>query len=166
MGATDENLKTAFAGESQANRRYLAFAKKAEQDGFRQVARLFRAAAEAETVHAMKHMKVLGLGPTKDNLKVAIDGETYEFTKMYPSFIEQAQKENRRDAEMSFKGANEVEKAHASLYKKALQAVETGKDLGKTDYYICQGCGFTAEGRAPPKCPVCGSSPDMFNPVA
>lgn len=160
MSKTEQNLMDAFAGESQANRKYLAFAKQAEQEGFKAVARLFRAAAEAETVHAHAHLKVLGgIGKTADNLKTAIAGETHEFKKMYPVFIDEAVKEGNKAAERSFKYANEVEKIHAGLYEKALA------NLGKNDdveYYVCSVCGMTVENHAPDKCPVCGAAKKAF----
>lgn len=155
-----DNLKNAFAGESQANRRYLAFAKKAEDEGHKQVAKLFRAAAEAETVHAHSHLRVMGgVKSTKENIQEAIGGETFEFTKMYPQMIEEAKKEGNKQAQQSFEFANKVEKIHAELYQKALN------NLGKNetvDYYVCQVCGNTVEKAAPDKCPICGASKSMF----
>ncbi len=155
-----DNLKNAFAGESQANRKYLAFAKKAEEEGFKQIAKLFRAAAEAETVHAHNHLRAIsGVHNTKENIQDAIGGETYEFTKMYPQMIEEAKKEGNKQALQSFEFANKVEKIHADLYQKAL------KDLGKNesvDYYVCKVCGNTVEKEAPDKCPICGASKSMF----
>ena len=155
-----DNLKNAFAGESQANRKYLAFAKKAEEEGFKQVARLFRAAAEAETVHAHNHLRVMGdVKSTKDNIQEAINGETHEFTKMYPQMIEEAKKEGNKQALQSFEFANKVEKIHADLYQKALNSL--GKNEA-VDYYVCQVCGNTVEKSAPDKCPICGASKAMF----
>ena len=155
-----DNLKNAFAGESQANRRYLAFAKKAEEEGFKQVANLFRAAAEAETVHAHSHLRVMGgVKSTKENIQEAIGGETFEFTKMYPQMIEEAKKEGNKQAQQSFEFANKVEKIHAELYQKALN------NLGKNetvDYYVCQVCGNTVEKAVPDKCPICGAAKSMF----
>jgi rubrerythrin len=163
MTKTEKNLQEAFAGESQANRKYLAFAKKAEQEGYKQVAKLFRAAAEAETVHAHNHLRVLGgIKSTKENLETAISGESYEFQKMYPQMIEDAKGEDKKGALQSFNYANEVEKIHAELYKKAL------KNLGKNpeiDYYVCQVCGNTVEGEPPDKCPICGALKKMFKKV-
>jgi rubrerythrin len=161
---TQENLKEAFAGESQANRKYLAFAEKADQEGYKQVAKLFRAAADAETVHAKNHLRVMGgVGKTIDNLKSAIAGETHEFTEMYPKFIEQAKKENVSDAIiLSLDVANRVEKIHASLYKKALENLGKNKEA---DYHVCQICGHTVEGDAPDKCPICNAPKEMFNKV-
>lgn len=163
MSKTEKNLQDAFAGESQANRKYLAFAKKAEEDGYKQIAKLFRAAAEAETVHAMNHFRALdGIKSTKENLDAAIGGETYEFQIMYPQMIEDAKAEGNKRAEMTFNYANAVEKIHAELYKKALE------NLGKNpevDYYVCQVCGNTVEGEPPDKCPICGAPKKMFKKV-
>ena len=160
MSKTEENLKEAFAGESQANRRYLAFAKKADQEGYSQVAKLFRAAAEAETVHAHAHLRALdGVGTTAENLKTAISGETHEFKQMYPAMIEAAKQEGQKSAERSFSYANEVEKIHANLYQKALDNLDNPQDL---DYYVCSVCGYTCEKEPPDKCPVCGSAAKAF----
>ncbi|MCK4370642.1 MAG: rubrerythrin family protein [Candidatus Lokiarchaeota archaeon] len=166
MSKTEENLKTAFAGESQANRKYLAFAEKAEKEGFQQVAKIFRAAAAAETVHAHNHLRVLGgIKSTKENIKAAVEGEHYEFTKMYPEFLEDAKNEGNKDAERSFHLANEVEKVHHKLYEVALEAVENGKDLEKKDVYICPVCGYTHEGEPPEVCPVCGAVKKVFKKI-
>ncbi len=163
---TDDNLKTAFAGESQANRRYTAFAKKAEQEGFAQVAKLFRAAAEAETVHALNHLRTMKeVGSTIDNLKAAKRGEVYEHTKMYPEFIEVAESENRNDAKVTFDDANKVEKIHAGLYQEAIEALESGRVLPASDYFVCQICGNTVKGEAPHKCPICGAPKERFHKV-
>jgi rubrerythrin len=163
---TNDNLKAAFAGESQANRRYTAFAKKAEQEGFTQVARLFRAAAEAETVHALNHLRTMKeVESTIENLKTALDGEVHEHKEMYPEFIKIAESENRGDAKVTFNYANEVEKVHAGLYKNAIEAVESGKDLQEKDYFICPICGYTADGEAPDKCPVCGTFKKDFKEI-
>lgn len=163
MSKTEQDLQEAFAGESQANRKYLAFAKKAEEEGYKQVAKLFRAAAEAETVHAHNHLRELkGVKSTRENLEAAIDGESHEFQKMYPSMIEDAKREGNKSAERSFSIANEVEKVHAGLYKKALDNLGKNPD---TDYYICKVCGYTAEGGAPDTCPVCGAKKVAFYKV-
>jgi len=160
MSKSENNLEEAFAGESQANRKYLAFAKKAEEDGFVQVAKLFRAAAAAETVHAHAHLRVLGgIGSTEDNLKEAIGGETHEFTAMYPKMIEEAIAEGNKAAQISFQFANEVEKIHAALYQKGLDMMG---DLEDVDYYICEICGNTVEGEPPDKCSVCGAGKKAF----
>lgn len=154
---TKENLQAAFAGESQANRKYLAFAKKAGEDGFAQVARLFRAAAEAETVHAHAHFRVLdGVKGTADNLQAAIDGEGYEFKEMYSEFLATAQEEGNKRAEVSFKNALAVEEVHYGLYSQALEAVAAGKDLDSATIHVCPICGNTVIGGAPDRCSVCG----------
>lgn len=163
MSNTEKNLKDAFAGESQANRKYLAFAKKADEDGFKQIAKLFRAAAEAETVHAHNHLRELGgIKSTKENLEEAINGESYEFQKMYPQMIKDAEAEGIRGALRSFNFANEVEKIHAELYRKALENI--GKNP-EGDYYVCQVCGNTVENEPPDECPVCGAKKKMFKKV-
>lgn len=166
MSKTQENLQEAFAGESQASRRYLFFAEKADEEGQSQIARLFRATTEAETVHARNHLEVMGgIGSTKDNLEGAIEGENYEFTKMYPGFIEQAKAEGNEGAETSFYYANAVEKIHYSLYQKALSALEAGQKLSDEPYYVCQVCGNTVAGEAPETCPVCGAPRSKFKRV-
>jgi rubrerythrin len=164
MSKPEDDLKEAFAGESQANRKYLAFAIKADQEGFAQAARLFRAAAEAETVHAHNHLRVLkGIRSTKENLKEAIDGETHEFKSMYPEMIEKAKAEGNKEAERSFNFANEVEKIHARLYQQMFDNLEKAKDT--YIYYVCPVCGYTAEKEAPETCPVCGAKAKMFKKV-
>jgi rubrerythrin len=164
MAKTEDYLKEAFAGESQANRKYLAFAVKADQEGFPQVARLFRAAAEAETVHAHAHLRVLkGVRSTKENLQEAIAGETHEFRKMYPEMIETAKAEGEKAAERSFAYANDVEKIHAGLYQKMLDNL--GSSQESYSYYVCPVCGFTAEKEAPGVCPVCGAKGELFKKV-
>jgi len=166
MSNTMENLQTAFAGESQANRRYLFFAEKAEKEGYPQIARLFRAAAESETVHARNHLKTMGgIGSTKDNLQEAAKGEYYEFTQMYPGFIEQAKAESKNDAQTGFDWANKVEKIHHRLYQKALEDLEAGKQVRDEPYFVCQSCGYTVAGEAPEKCPICGAPRSMFKSV-
>jgi rubrerythrin len=163
MGKTEEDLMAAFAGESQANRKYLAFAKKADQDGFSQVARLFRAVAEAETVHAHSHLRVYGgIKSTTENIKAAIEGEHYEFTKMYPDFIEDVKKENQKAAERTFDLARQVEIVHHKLYSKALEAVKGDRDLLETSMLVCEVCGYTVEGGAPDICPICGAKHEKF----
>jgi rubrerythrin len=163
MSKSEKNLQDAFAGESQANRKYLAFAKKAEAEGHKQVAKLFRAAAAAETIHAHNHLRELGVvKSTRDNLMDAINGESYEFRNMYPRMIADAQAEGNSKALQSFNYANAVEKVHAALYQKALDSL--GKNMD-TDYYVCSVCGYTAEGEAPDTCPVCGSKKQAFHKV-
>lgn len=165
MSKTEENLKAAFAGESQANRKYLAFAKKADKEGFPQIAKVFRAAA-AETVHAHNHFRVLGgIKSTKENVQAAIEGEHYEFSKMYPEFLKDAKNEANKDAERTFDYANEVEKVHHKLYTAAFEAVENGNDLDKNDLFICPVCGYTHEGNLPEKCPVCGAVKKVFKEI-
>ena len=161
--ATADNLKAAFAGESQANRKYLAFAKKADAEGRPQIAKLFRAAAEAETVHAHAHLRVMkGVGSTAENLQAAIDGEGYEFKEMYPQFVKAAEAEGNKPAVMTFKNAMAVEQTHHQLYSEALAAQKAGKDLASASICVCQVCGHTAVGGAPDKCPVCGAPKDKF----
>jgi rubrerythrin len=160
-------LKEAFAGESQANRKYLAFAKRAEQDGYPQVARLFRAAAEAETVHAHTHLRVMGgVKKTIENIQTAVEGEGYEFKQMYPQFLAEAQAEGNKPAVLSFKYALAVEEIHHGLYAEALNAAKAGKDLPATKIFVCPVCGNTVRGQAPDKCPICGTSKDQFKDVA
>jgi rubrerythrin len=160
---TEQNLKDAFAGESQANRKYLAFAKKAEQDGLPNVAKLFRAAAEAETVHAHAHLRVLGgVKTTAENLQAAIDGEGQEFREMYPEFLAAAEAEGNKPAVATIKNALAVEKIHFDLYTQALAAVKSTKDLPAGAIYVCSVCGNTVKGGAPDKCPVCGVGKDRF----
>lgn len=161
--STDENLKEAFAGESQANRKYLAFAKKADKEGFLQVARLFRAAAYAETVHAHNHLKVMkGINNTEENLKEAIEGEVEEFNVMYPVFIEEAKKEENKAAVWTFDVANQVEEIHAGLYENALENL--GNNI-EAIYYVCNFCGNTVEKEAPDLCPICGAPKKEFKKI-
>jgi rubrerythrin len=161
--ATTDNLKEAFAGESQANRKYLAFAKKAEQDGFPQVAKLFRAAAEAETIHAHAHLRVLGgVKGTAENLQEAIDGEAFEFKDMYPKFLAEAEQEGNKPAAFSIKNALAVEEIHHDLYAEALEAVNSGSDLPEAKIYVCPVCGNTVKGDPPDTCPICGVAKDRF----
>ena len=165
MASAEDYLKEAFAGESQANRKYLAFADKADKDGYAQVARLFRAAAAAETVHAHNHLRALkAIGATGDNLKDAVAGETHEFASMYPEMLQQAQSEGHTDAERSFRFALEVEKVHGKLYQDMLDNLE---QEGKEDYpyYVCPVCGHTVGKEVPDTCPVCGTKGSMFKRV-
>ena len=164
--ATKENLAEAFAGESQANRRYLAFAKKAQADGFPQVARLFRAAAEAETVHAHAHLAALGgVKRTAENLDAAVAGEGYEFQTMYPKFLAQAQAENNDQATTTFQNALAVERIHHALYTEALNQVRQGKDLPPSPIFVCGVCGNTVLGEPPEVCPICGATRRHFMEV-
>lgn len=161
---TEQNLRDAFAGESQANRKYLAFAKKADAEGYTQVAKLFRAAADAETIHAHNHLKALsGIGSTRENLVEAIAGETHEFKTMYPEMIAAAKEEKETIALRSFMYANSVEKVHAGLYTAALDKLETG--LEDVEYYICPECGHTVAGSPPMTCPFCGVDGSHFYTV-
>jgi rubrerythrin len=161
MGKTEENLAEAFAGESQANRKYLAFANKAEKEGFTQAAKLFRAAAAAETIHAHAHLRAMkGVGATAENLREAIAGETHEFKNMYPKMIKEAEAEGHKAALRSFQYANEVEKVHAALYQKALDNLDVKSET--YDYYVCSVCGHTHEREAPEKCPICGANANAF----
>jgi rubrerythrin len=163
MTKTDENLKAAFAGESQANRRYLAFARKAEEEGFTQVAKLFKAAAEAETVHALNHLRITNqTKSTLKNLENAVSGETFEFEKMYPGYISTAKQEGNKQAAWSFNIANQVEQIHAELFAKAMDALKNKKPMEKIDYYVCGVCGNTVEGEAPDNCPICGAPKENF----
>jgi rubrerythrin len=167
MVKTNENLKAAFAGESQANRMYLAFAQKAEEEGLPQIAKLFRAAAEAETVHALNHLRAMGqVKSTVDNLGTAVSGETYEFKKMYPDFLVDAKKDVNKQAYQSFDYANRVEEIHAGLYQKAIEAAKTKKDLPKAEIYVCPVCGNTFVGSTPDRCPICATAKDKFMKIA
>jgi len=162
MPTTIENLKEAFAGESKANQKYRAFAKKAEKDGFPNVARLFRTTAEAERIHAEGHLGSLeGIGSTADNLQTAIDGETYETTTMYPPMLEQA-KADAHKARRMFGYALEVEAVHARLYTLALEAVKQGKDFTEVEFYLCPVCGNIEIGKPTEPCKVCGAKADKF----
>ena len=164
MSKTTDNLKEAFAGESQANRKYLAFAKKAEEEGLPQVARLFRAAAHAETIHAHAHLRLMkGIGSTAENLKEAVAGETHEFKSMYPAMIADAQAEGEKAAEKYFVFANQAEECHANLYSKAAEQMG---ELAAVDYYVCSICGHIHEGEPTEKCPICGAMPKAYSVVA
>lgn len=166
MPTTTENLKEAFAGESQANQKYNAFAKKAEKEGFANIAKLFRTTAEAERIHAEGHLKALELiSSTAENLQAAIDGETFEYTKMYPPMVEKATADGHK-AKTMFRFAVEAEEVHAMIYTKALEAVKRGVDLDIKDFYLCPICGFIELGEAPEKCPVCGALKKVFHQVA
>lgn len=163
---TQDNLQAAFAGESQANRKYLAFAAKADAEGYAQIARLFRATAAAETVHAHAHLRVMGgIGDTQKNLQAAIEGEAYEFREMYPAFIQTAETDGNKPALTSFRNANAVEKTHHELYSQALESLQAGKDLAPAAIYVCDVCGHTHVGEAPDKCPVCGAPKSRFKEV-
>jgi rubrerythrin len=165
MPKTQENLATAFAGESQANRKYLAFAKQAEKEGFGNVAKLFRAAAEAETIHAHAHLANMGgVGTTLQNLEAAVAGETYEFTEMYPPMVAQAEAEGHKAKKM-LDFANRAEKVHAGLFRQALEALKAGKDLSQMEVYLCPVCGDVEFGVPPEKCPICGAPAAKYQKV-
>ncbi len=164
MSRSEQFLKEAFAGESQANRKYLAFAIKADQEGYPQVARMFRAAAEAETVHAHNHLRALGgIRSTRENLQEAIAGETHEFKKMYPEMIESAKAEKNAVAIKTFHYANDVEKIHAEMYQKLLGGLGSAKD--NYPYYVCPVCGYTIEKSAPATCPICSTKGEAFKRI-
>ena len=164
--ATIENAKEAFAGESQANRKYLAFSEKASEEGFKNIATLYKAASEAEAIHAKKLLKVLAaVEPTSKNLEVSIAGETHEFTTMYPGFVKSAEAEGRSDAVLAFTHAMKAEQVHATLYKKALDAVKAGNDLGREKILLCPICGNIETGKVPDKCPICGVFGKQFREI-
>ena len=166
MSKTEENVQQAFAGESQANRRYLFFAEKAEKEGYKQIARLFRAAADAETAHARNHLNVLkGINSTKENLQAAVGGEHHEFTDMYPGYIAQAESEVADKAKESFHLANQVEEIHHTMFSEYLAKLDKGEALPETSIHVCQYCGNTVEGEAPEKCPICGAPKKMFKSI-
>ncbi|NHI91484.1 MAG: rubrerythrin family protein [Candidatus Lokiarchaeota archaeon] len=163
MPDTQENLETAFAGESQANRKYLAYAKQAEKDGFPNVGKMFRAIAEAETIHAHAHLRAMGkIHSTLENLEDAKNGEHYEILQMYPPMIDQAKKEGHKQGERTTSFALEAEKGHEVLYEKAINAVKTKKDINNKDFYVCPVCGFTMEPEPPDNCPVCKAKKELF----
>jgi rubrerythrin len=162
MPTTNDNLKTAFAGESQANQKYLAFAKEAEKEGFSNVAKLFRTTAMAERIHAEGHLAALGgVGSTVENLEAAIGGETYEHTEMYPPMLEQAQAEGH-PAKRMFAFAVEAEKVHAALYQRAIEAVRNGQDISAAEVWLCPICGHVELGNPPEKCPICGAKSSVY----
>lgn len=164
MTKTEEFLKDAFAGESQANRTYQAFAVKADKEGHSQAAKLFRAAAQAEAVHASNHLRAMkAIKSTKENLQSAIAGEDHEWETMYPEMIDTAKSEGRKDAEMSFYFANEVEKVHSQLYNKLLAGLATSNE--SFPYYVCPYCGNTVEREPPEKCSVCGAEKGLFKRI-
>ena len=165
MTKTTDNLQAAFAGESQAGRKYTAFARKAEDEGYPQIAKLFRAAAMAESVHAINHLKANGgVSSTSENLKAAIAGESYEVTTMYPPMISEAETAGDKKAATSFKWAYEVEKVHEALYRYALEHMDPNAPV--PEYYVCPICGYTHEGKFEGKCPVCNTPAEKFLPVA
>lgn len=160
---TSRNLKEAFAGESQANRRYLSFAKKAEEEGFSSLARLFRVIAESEAIHASSHLQCSkGVKSSLENVESAWKGETDEFTAMYPMFMDQAERDANNEALKTFYWANEAEKVHADFYQRAIESLKEGQDVTIGDLHICSVCGNTVEGDIPEKCSVCGAPKDKF----
>ncbi len=162
MSSVEKDLKEAFAGESQAFQKYRAFAKKAERDGFPNVARLFRTTSEAESSHAAGHFKAMdGLGATAENLRAAIDGETYEFEQMYPPMIERSEAEGHK-AKRMFNYAAKAENIHAQLYTAALEAVERGDDLSEAEFYLCPICGHIEFGKPEEDCPICGTKASKY----
>ncbi len=164
MSNTFDDLKTAFSGESQANRKYLAFARKADSEGYPQIARLFRAVAAGETIHALNHLRVLdGVKSTAENLQVAIEGENYEVVKMYPDFKADAEKEQNKKALNTFDWAWDVEKVHESLYRQALETLNRGIDIPVVEYYVCPVCGFVHIGPLEGRCPVCNTPGEKFD---
>lgn len=161
--STEKNLKDAFAGESQANRKYLAFAKKAESEGYARISKLFNAIAEAETIHALKHLQVLGaVKSTAENVNAAIEGETYEFKEMYPQFLNEAQAEGAKTAFVSFNFANEAEKVHGALLTEAAKALESSQDFPAESFFLCPICGYVEADHAPEKCPICSTPGKSF----
>jgi rubrerythrin len=165
--STQENLAGAFAGESQANRKYLAFAAQADKDGLPQIAKLFRAAAAAETVHAHAHLRAMGgIKSTAENLQAAVDGETFEYKEMYPPYLQEAQGEGNKMAEITIRNALAVEEIHAGMYTEALGAAKEGKDLPDRKVYVCDICGNTVYDGVPDKCPICGAPAGKFTEVA
>ena len=166
MPTTNENLQEAFAGESQANQKYRAFAKKAEKEGFANIAKLFRTTAEAERIHAEGHLKALDMiATTADNLQEAIQGETHEFVDMYPPMVEQAIEEGHK-AKVMFRFAVGAEKVHADIYTQAHEAVKSGVDLSVSEFHLCPVCGYIELGAAPERCPICGAKQHIFEQVA
>ncbi|HOX34552.1 MAG TPA: ferritin family protein [Methanoregulaceae archaeon] len=165
--ATIDNVKAAYAGESQANRKYLAFSEKAAEEGFRNIATLFKAASEAEAIHARKLLKVMGaVGTTKDNLQVSISGETHEFTEMYPGFITTAESEKKSDALLAFTHAMKAEQVHAKLYEKALNLLKSGSDMSREKIFLCPICGNIEIGKVPEKCPICAVFGKQFREIS
>jgi len=163
---TKGNLEKAFAGESQANRRYLAYSHKADDEGFPEVARILRAIGEAETIHALNHLRIMGVvDSTKSNLAKAVEGEEYEVKEMYPEFVKQAGKEKSDRAKKTFSYAMEVEKEHAKILKEVQKMVEQGKDVETKNLMVCPGCGYTMWDKIPDVCPVCGATKDVFEEI-
>ena len=163
---TDDNLREAFAGESQANRRYLFFAEKAEKEGLKQAARLFRAAAEAETIHAKNHFNAMdGVGSTLDNINAGVIGEHHEYTRMYPAFIDKAIEEENKRAQTTFEWANAVEEIHYNMFQEMYKTIKANEPLKDEPYYVCPLCGNTVPGSPPDKCPICGALGKSFKKI-
>ena len=166
MSKSEQNLRDAFAGESQANRRYLAFSKVAAEEGFPNIARLFRVVAESETIHAHNHLKAMGgIKSTLQNLQEAWQGEKDEYSSMYPMFLDQAKRDANNAALNTFFWANEAEKTHGEFYERAIEALKQGKDLELKELHICSVCGYTVEGVPPDKCPNCGVGQEKFEVI-
>ena len=164
--ATKENAMEAFAGESQANRKYSAFADKAKDEGFSNVAKLFTAASEAEAIHAKRLLKVLGsIGKTEDNLKASVTGETHEYTEMYPGFVKEGEAEKQSDAVIAFTYAMKAEEVHANHYKEALKAISAGHDLSAQKVILCPICGNIFRGEPPERCPICSAFKKVFKEI-
>ena len=164
--ATKENAMEAFAGESQANRKYQAFAEKAESEGYLNIARLFKAASEAEAIHAKKLMKALGMiSSTRENLEKAVAGETHEYTEMYPAFVKEAESEKQSDALLAFRYALQAEEVHAGLYREALKSLNAGQDMSNRTVWLCPVCGNIFLGQAPDKCPICNVFKKIFREI-
>ncbi len=163
---TQENALAALGGEAKANRKYGAFSEKAAAEGYKMIGKLFKAASEAEAIHAKRLMKVLGtIGTTQENLESGVKGETYEYTEMYPGFLKEAQAEGDKDAETAFYYALKAEQVHANLYKAALEAVRNGKDLSAGKVFLCPVCGNIEIGEAPSRCPICSVPGHMWRVV-
>ena len=159
---TERNLKDAFAGESQAHMKYMVFADRAEREGLPNIARLFRAASYSEQIHATNHLKALGVGKTAENLDAAYGGETFEIASMYPEYMKVAEAEGEKRALGSMHDAMEAEKVHAGLYARAKDAVVSGGDVTTLAIFVCPVCGYTMEGEAPERCPVCNTPSSKF----
>ncbi len=160
---TEQNLRAAFAGESQAHMKYLIFSERAEREKKTNLARLFKAISFAEQVHATNHLRALGeLGDSSKNLQTGIDGETYEVDEMYPAFRTIAELQKEQSAVRSTTYALEAEKIHEEMYTKAKKTVDQGTDIAIGDIYICDVCGYTVDGEAPAVCPICGAKIERF----
>jgi rubrerythrin len=164
--ATMENAMEAFAGESQANRKYLAFAEQAESEGYKNIARLFRAASDAEAIHAKKLLKAMGkIHPTKENVDAAVSGETHEFKTMYPGFLKEAEAEKKSDVALVFTYAMKAEEVHANLYKEAANNLAHKQDMSNRTVYLCPVCGNIFLGQPPDKCPICMAVRKVFREI-